>query len=571
MIDFLLSPHGLLISVIILFVLCIQLKSFFSNRGEMKEFKNIFPNIEKLETDIQGIEYEYQQKIQEIEKSDEIQLQNLLRDKGLTVDVFFKTKSFYPTHGGSYEPWQNSEEKIFEKAKAIAKLKDLALKEKENKKATQQYEYASSQSPVFTTIENSIQDYVKANKDGVSDFHLMKDIVDRNCDAKEEEIETQIPVPLYWGLAGTMLGILIGVGFLVFDGSLSALLGNGTGNGAKGVEALLGGVAIAMIASICGIILTTTGSSKFKTVKNVLERNKHTYLSKIQTELLPTLSSDVSSSLVKMSQNLQKFNTTFSKNTTDFGDVLQSVNNASNNVAKTLAAIQSLDITKVTRASVETYEKLKNCTDEIGKLGEYLQGINQYQANTTDAIEKMQKFFSLGIEQIDGINIGVKNALDRFAENSKTYLGSLQEKLDGQILDVNNAVQKQQGELITVLEQQKDELAQYFETISTQMQTTANEQQEMFKQKLNETTALVDELKNLSAVKNSMNELVRQTSSQSQQIEQLTKAIKELAEMKASNKIPIPKWGVIAGIAIGGSIGLAGLVVIVYGVSMLFG
>ena len=60
-----------------------------------------------------------------------------------------------------------------------------------------------------------MNNYLDNNKSAVSDFHLMKDIVDRNCDAKEEEIQTQIPVPLYLGLIGTMSGILIGVGFLV--------------------------------------------------------------------------------------------------------------------------------------------------------------------------------------------------------------------------------------------------------------------------------------------------------------------------------------------------------------------
>ena len=63
---------------------------------------------------------------------------------------------------------------------------------------------------ILEVIISSLNKYLINNKGAVSDFHLMKDIVDRNCDAKEEEIHTQIPVPLYLGLTGTMLGILIG-------------------------------------------------------------------------------------------------------------------------------------------------------------------------------------------------------------------------------------------------------------------------------------------------------------------------------------------------------------------------
>ena len=37
----------------------------------------------------------------------------------------------------------------------------------------------------------------------------MKDVVERYCDADEEEITTQQPIPLYLGLMGTMVGIII--------------------------------------------------------------------------------------------------------------------------------------------------------------------------------------------------------------------------------------------------------------------------------------------------------------------------------------------------------------------------
>ena len=52
----------------------------------------------------------------------------------------------------------------------------------------------------------------------------MKDIIDRNCDSVEEEIQALIPIPIYLGLVGTMLGILVGAGLLVFSGGLHDLL-----------------------------------------------------------------------------------------------------------------------------------------------------------------------------------------------------------------------------------------------------------------------------------------------------------------------------------------------------------
>ena len=133
-----------------------------------------------------------------------------------------------------------------------------------------------SDNEVRNTIIASINNYLDRNNSSTSDFQLIKDIVDRNCDAADDEIQTQIPVPLYCGLMGTMLGIIVGILYLWLSGDLDALLGgNATvGNGAEGIKALLGGVALAMISSIVGIALTTYGSWQAKQVKSEEESAK---------------------------------------------------------------------------------------------------------------------------------------------------------------------------------------------------------------------------------------------------------------------------------------------------------
>lgn len=50
----------------------------------------------------------------------------------------------------------------------------------------------------------------------------MKDVVERYCDAEEEEINIQQPIPLYLGLMGTMVGIIVGIGFIAVSGGLSS-------------------------------------------------------------------------------------------------------------------------------------------------------------------------------------------------------------------------------------------------------------------------------------------------------------------------------------------------------------
>ena len=269
--------------------------------------------------------------------------------------------------------------------------------------------------PVSGIIIDSINNYLHNNKGAVSDYHLIKDIVERNCDAKEDEIDTQIPVPLYFGLAGTMFGILFGVGLLVKNGGLEALLnseippwffdrfppdtsvdiikGIWTAKGSEGVITLLGGVAIAMVSSIVGIILTTWGASKARKCKVEVEKNKNSFLSWIQATLLPKLSDGTAAIMDKVSRNLNQFNDTFSGNTRELKETFASVKDTYKDLASSLEIIERLNIKEIAEFNVHVYEKMKNSTNEIGVLGEQLKGINQYLTATTDVVEKLDTVF----------------------------------------------------------------------------------------------------------------------------------------------------------------------------------
>jgi metal-responsive CopG/Arc/MetJ family transcriptional regulator len=384
---------------------------------------------------------------------------------------------------------------------------------------------------IFDNIIFSINRYLNNNKGAVSDYHLIKDIVERNCYAKEEEIQTQIPVPLYLGLAGTMLGILIGIGFLVFSGGLNDLLNSGTDSGAKGIETLLGGVALAMISSIIGILLTTLSSHINKAAKIDVEKKKDGFLSWIQSELLPNISNDISSALTKMARNLSTFNNTFSQNTQELRTTLSTVNESYRTQADLIQAINKLRINEIASANIEVYDKLKNSTNEIGVFAQYLQNTNEYlktiQAlnhklddyeKRTQVIENAGRFFSKNekwlAENFDAANLEVKAALERFKDQTGESLIKLQESLNVQILDYDGIVQQQQIVL---------------------------------KGKLQETSKLVEELKNLTHIKQSITHFEKATNRQNIKIDELAKEIRALAYAKTEGKsikqiIQLPKW-----------------------------
>ena len=117
---------------------------------------------------------------------------------------------------------------------------------------------------IFTAIIASINKYLEKNSGSVIDFGLLKDAVDRHCDSVENDIAVQTPIPLYWGLAGTMAGVILGLWDLLQSNAIMTLMSSSGGvinnasqNAASGINSLLSGVAWAMLASICGILLTT--------------------------------------------------------------------------------------------------------------------------------------------------------------------------------------------------------------------------------------------------------------------------------------------------------------------------
>ena len=399
----------------------------------------------------------------------------------------------------------------------------------------------SSKNAVLEDVLNSINNYLRKNKGAVGDFHLMKDIVDRNCDSIEEEINTQIPMPLYLGLVGTMLGILIGIGFLVVTGSLNELLNpSSTSTGGKGIIELFGGVALAMIASIVGILLTTIGSHFAKEAKKDAERGKNIFLSWIQAELLPELSNGTTAVLEKMARNLTGFNKMFSENTLELRETLQEVNVSYRSQTELVQSINQLKIRSIATANIEVYEKLKNCTDEIGVFSQYIEKANEYvgEINSlnkklddyekrTQIIENAGRFFERNehwlAENLDSANLETKNALQRFNEMMVATLKKTQESFDSQLLSFNQSFSSQQEAL----------------------DIAVKVQEEIAKSKFQEIGILVEELKNLSAVKVSMSNLENATRVQNQKMESLTNAIQKLAETKVVGggiTPQIPRW-----------------------------
>ena len=327
---------------------------------------------------------------------------------------------------------------------------------------------------VFESIRDSINKYLGNNSGSVIDFSLLKDAVDRHCDSVENDINTLTPTPLYCGLAGTMAGVIVGLGSLLYTGAISSLLGGEeTAAAAQGVNDLLKGVAWAMLASIVGILLTTIASLLFKRYKLQGESGKNTFLAWLQAKLLPELPSDTSDALNRLVKNLNKFNNTFAENTSSLRGALREVNESYRIQGDIIQAVHDMDVVKMAKANVRVLKELEECTDKLEVFNQYLDDIHGYtdaihtfttqfeaEADRLYVLEEIRDYFARHKAEI------VKNTGDVDVELRKA-MRSLNDTAGTNVNELNTILVKQAEDFKKIIADERDS----FEKLNEELRT----------------------------------------------------------------------------------------------------
>lgn len=348
---------------------------------------------------------------------------------------------------------------------------------------------------IFESIKNSINKYLGNNSGSVIDFGLLKDAVDRHCDSVENDIATQTPIPLYWGLAGTMAGVIIGLTDLLKSDAILTLMGSSGGvinvaskNAATGINALLSGVAWAMLASIIGILLTTANSLLFKRCKLKEENGKNSFLAWMQSELLPELPSDTSQALNNLVKNLNKFNNTFKENTSNLGNALNAVNQSYAIQADIIKAVHDMDVMKMAKANVRVLQELKECTDKLEAFNEYLNDIEGYttaihrfesqfgeQADRLHILEEIRDFFRRHKSEIAKTTADADRTLQESLENIK-------ESTSENVNEMQKRFVEQSEHFKKILEDEKEAFERFMTQLNAQFSAQMSHMPQLAKQ-----------------------------------------------------------------------------------------
>ena len=256
----------------------------------------------------------------------------------------------------------------------------------------------------ITKIKKAINTYLTNNYGAAVNFSIIKDIVDREIDVKDAEITQSVTLPLYLGLAATMIGIIFGLF------SMPELNGNGF---LDGVNALIGGVKTAMLGSLSGLVCTVFLSSfSYKKAKSIIQKDKNELLTYLQAKLLPELIKAEDTGVSGLKASLDRFARVATKIS---DDVLIAVNQTGENLElqkEVINKVERMKVLKVSKWNLELFEKMEKNMEAFNHFSGYLTNMEHISSQLSEFANKTSDINKI----INGIDstLGESRDLTRF-------------------------------------------------------------------------------------------------------------------------------------------------------------
>ena len=443
----------------------------------------------------------------------------------ITYDQILENKDLYTQEGDTYEIVDVKQYDPLTDEETIEKVHKLICRKKDKVKVN--LIQINPSNKVAIEIQCVTNNYLLRNKGAASDYGLIKDIVERNCTSLEEEIGTQTPWPLYFGLMGTMAGIIIGIGSIGLTVGFSEFVQHPELH----IGNLMGDVAAAMIVSFVGIGCTTYLSYLAKEAKTVLENKKNSFYSWFQAELMPIITKEnASAGLKRLEENLNRFNESFESNVKELNQTFSLVKSTSKDQATLISSLQHMDLPKMATANVEI---LSRFNETVGQLEEFNKYIDYAQTALNDIKQRNNA--------LTEATISVDTNLDK-------VFTQLKEGVEAQVAALNQSL-AQSG---TVMEG-----------------FIANEEK-LISQQGTRIEAFFNTIQDLKPIINGLNDWKKELQRQTAEIGRLATTIEHMPVSDGKGNVIVPQKSPTDKITLLGGFGIAAILVIIMTINMFF-
>lgn len=356
--------------------------------------------------------------------------------------------------------------------------------------------------PIIRTIKEAINTYLINNYGAAVNFSIIKDIIDREVEVKDDEISQSVSLPLYLGLAATMIGIIFG--FF----SMPELDGAGF---TTGINALIDGVKIAMFGSFIGLACTTYLSSfSYKKAHRIVQKEKNEQLTYLQAKLLPELLKAEDTGVSGLKASLDRFARVA---TTIADNVLIAANQTGENLELQKGVIEkvgNMEMLKVSKWNFEMFEKLENNMDAFNHFSNYLSRMElvtsqliEFGKKTSDVnniissidstlgeSRDLTRFLSSHFEKIENSGAAALKSVGIVESHFEEAIKSLQERTEGMI----NQLFKSAGN-------HEESIEKIYEVIEQNLNTITSQYVDAFKDAYSDSIPKFNQLDNLELMK----------------------------------------------------------------------
>ena len=352
---------------------------------------------------------------------------------------------------------------------------------------------------IFDDIKSSINGYLGGTQGTEMDFQLLKDSVDRHCDMIEDEINSQMPLPLYFGLAGTMTGAIIGLFALVFGGSILELMSGTSGINATGaasnINDLLWGVAIAMVASAIGIIMTSLNTIYFKDKKLQEETEKNRVLAWMQSRVLSAVPSGVSQQMKALVGQLATFNRNFRSNTEAINTTLSRAKEVYQSQADVIEEYKAIDLEGIANGVSSIMRRLRSSTESLDNFTQYLNTVHEYYDEMQVFVEKLDR---------ETERIGILQDIQKFFQSHKAVIAEetseAHKNIQQSIKAVQYSTEQQVNKTYVALTEQSQKLKSAVDENNEQFRMLCQDMRNKFKEQMDAIPTVAQNLKKLEEI-----------------------------------------------------------------------
>ncbi|MFW5982969.1 MAG: hypothetical protein ACOCQ4_00595 [bacterium] len=361
---------------------------------------------------------------------------------------------------------------------------------------------------VIITIKKAINTYLINNYGAAVNFSIIKDIVDREIEVKDEEITQSVTLPLYLGLAATMIGIIFG---------LFSMPELNAADFSLGINSLIGGVKIAMIGSLSGLACTIYLSSfSYKKARRIVQKHKNEQLTYLQAKLLPELVKAEDTGVSGLKASLDRF----ARVATSISDnVLIAANQTRENLElqkDVMDKVDNMEVLKISKWNSEIFDRMESNMEAFNQFSQYITNMERITSqlsefgNRTTDINKVINNINSTLNESKNLTRFLSAHFDKIENSGDAALKSVG-IVESHFEEAINALKERTEEMINNLYKtsgnHEAKLESIYKDIETNLNTITTQYVDTFKEAYSDAIPKFNQLDKLETINHSLHQL----------------------------------------------------------------